>query len=242
MHKQFPMASLSLALALALTAAAVSATSGAVNDAISPPALSGGRPNVGAQVVDDATLAAGPTMEGEVTVQSGALPMAPEGRAPSASEVKQLSVPSVSFRSVATKEPCLRQSVNKDYCGPEANRAVSTAIPDFLFGPFRGVCANHDFCYFAGGQEIVRQMEQKYRMSMISATRNQKDEFKKQMKSIRASCDKQFRDAVFSACKRVPAARRLNCAEAAAAYWGAVRIGAGKAFERAVDVSFTCRM
>ncbi len=136
---------------------------------------------------------------------------------------------------------CIRQSMmNHDYCGPEGSK-LARLVPEKVIGNFKGACAAHDACYAFGGENIVRKMEGKYQKSMTSATKAEMDEFKKQISAIKKSCDRTFLSDLSASCKTVAIMLKAKCIEASVAYYSAVSLFAGKAFERAVAGAFTCR-
>lgn len=132
---------------------------------------------------------------------------------------------------------CIRQSKpNHDYCGPEASK-LARLVPDFALGNFRNACARHDACYQFGGEAIVRKMESRYRMSMISATSEQKREFRSDMRNLQKKCDRDFRSNLLEACRRFD----INCRHNAQSYYTAVRALGSKWFSKATDNAFSCR-
>jgi hypothetical protein len=133
---------------------------------------------------------------------------------------------------------CIRQSMsNHDYCGPEG-RSISGLIPDSALGNFKGACARHDQCYSFGASNVVREMEKKYRMSMLSADKEKKKEFKNRMNEVRRACDESFRGNLESSCD----VGNKNCRKAANIYYSSVSKLGHKWFEKAVDGAFTCRL
>ena len=144
------------------------------------------------------------------------------------------------FCSSTSNAGCIRQSLaNSDYCGAAGTRSAS--VPDVLIGDFRGACSNHDACYGFGGETIVSQMENKFQKSMIGASREEKAAFASEMKRLRAECDRSLLSDLLAACSRVNVFTRGECKKIATYYFGAVRLGARPAFDRAVSEAFTCR-
>ena len=115
------------------------------------------------------------------------------------------------FYSFSTEASCLRQSRNKDYCGPENNQKLARLIPDKLFGPFRSACSRHDYCYYDGANKVIRKMERHYRMSLNSVNKKMKKEFKREINRLRKNCDKQLSNNLGQACTRVNFARKNTC-------------------------------
>lgn len=142
--------------------------------------------------------------------------------------------------STPAQAGCIRQSLaNSDYCGAAGTR--SSAVPDRLIGDFRGACAGHDACYGFGAEEIVVQMENRLKKSMIGASREERSVFSSEAKSLKAQCDKKFLGDLLAACKRANLFARNECRKISLAYFGAVSAVGNKAFDRAVSEAFTCR-
>ncbi len=137
---------------------------------------------------------------------------------------------------------CIRQTMmNQDYCGPQASR-LRHLVPERPIGNFRAACAAHDQCYASGGEQIVRLMEGRYRMSLLRVTAEQRREFRTEMRGMKASCDIAFREDMGAACRSVSFGRaRLACTTAANMYLLGVAAGANRAFDRAVEAALTCR-
>ena len=136
---------------------------------------------------------------------------------------------------------CIRQTMmNQDYCGSEASR-LSRLAPERPIGNFRAACAAHDQCYASGGEKVVRLMEDRYRMSLLRVTPAQRNEFKTEMRGMKADCDIRFREDMGAACDRVPLGTRTACRTAANIYLLAVAAGATRAFNQAVDSALDCR-
>jgi hypothetical protein len=150
-----------------------------------------------------------------------------------------LSISSIS--AVYAQSNCIRQSLaNHDYCGAEGKKIIGN-VPDRMIGNFKGACAGHDACYSLGAENVVRAMENRYQMSMLSASSQQKAEFKQEMRTVKRSCDRAFLSDMQRACGRVNLLDRPKCSAAAMAYYAGVSLAAGKAFESALDTAFTCR-
>ncbi len=146
-----------------------------------------------------------------------------------------------SIGAVNAQSTCIRQSLAKhDYCGAEGSKIVGN-VPDRMIGNFKGACAGHDACYSLGAENVVQAMENRYQMSMLSASPQQKTEFKREMRTVKRSCDKAFLSDMQRACSRVSLADRPKCNAAAATYYAGVSFLAGSAFEKALDTAFTCR-
>jgi hypothetical protein len=152
----------------------------------------------------------------------------------------------VSFNLTASdrafaQSSCIRETMaNQRYCGSEAVK-LSRLVPDRPIGNFRAACAAHDHCYASSGEQTVRLMEGRYRMSLLRVTPEQRREFKTEMQGMKASCDINFREDMGEACRSVPFGTRTACNTAANIYLLAVAAGANRAFNQAVDAAFTCR-
>lgn len=146
-----------------------------------------------------------------------------------------------SISAVHAQSTCIRQSLAKhDYCGAEGKKIIGN-VPDKLIGNFKGACAGHDACYSLGAENVVRAMENRYQQSMLSASKQQKAEFKAEMRSVKRSCDRAFLSDMQRACNRVSLTDRTKCNAAAATYYAGVSALATNAFESALDTAFTCR-
>ena len=152
----------------------------------------------------------------------------------------------VSFNLAASERAfaqsgCIRQTMaNQRYCGSEAVK-LSRIVPDRPIGNFRAACAAHDHCYASGGEQVVRLMEGRYRMSLLRVTPEQRREFTTEMRGMKASCDIEFREDMGAACRDVIFGARTACKTAANIYLLAVAAGANRAFNQAVDSALTCR-
>jgi hypothetical protein len=142
----------------------------------------------------------------------------------------------------AANAQCIRQSLmNHDYCGAEAGK-IKSYIPERPFGDFKGACAGHDACYQFGAESIVGMMEQRYRQTMLSATRAQKQEFRGEIDRIKSRCDRNFLSDMNRSCSRLASPVKDKCTQAASIYMIAVQSRLGKnAFLGAIDQAFTCR-
>ena len=110
-----------------------------------------------------------------------------------------------------------------------------------MFGDFKGACVGHDACYSLGAERVVGLLEDRYQQSMLSATREQKAEFRAEMSRVKRSCDRSFLKDLRSACGRVNVLERPRCEIASVAYYAGVNRLAGAAFDQAIDTAFTCR-
>ncbi|MCB1366871.1 MAG: hypothetical protein KDK00_03825 [Rhodobacteraceae bacterium] len=147
---------------------------------------------------------------------------------------------------VGADEACIRQSlINHDYCGPEGrktlNRVGSFLVADNIFGPFKGACAAHDYCYQKGGEKIARAMEQKYRISMYQVSDAQFAEFEFEIDYLKSRCDWEFYMRLFKVCVKVPPGQILGCEAWAAAYYAGVTAFAGSAFRSSIESGFICK-
>jgi hypothetical protein len=159
-----------------------------------------------------------------------------------ASIVAVISFNVAASERASAQSGCIRQTMaNQRYCGSEAV-PLSRIVPDRPIGDFRAACATHDRCYASGGEQIVRLMEGRYRMSLLRVTPEQRREFRTEMQGMKAGCDITFREDMGAACRNVPSGRtRTACQTAANIYLLGVAAGASRAFNQAVDSSFTCR-
>jgi len=135
----------------------------------------------------------------------------------------------------ASAAQSFRRPQVRDYCGPENNRGVSSAIPDELFGPFRGSCQRHDVCYYDGAKEIVSRMESKYSMSLFRADNSMKFEFGNQISGLKLACDAQFLLSLSQSCARVNLLKLYSCQAASVAYFSVVILFAKSVFRNAID-------
>ena len=158
-----------------------------------------------------------------------------------ASILAVVSFNTAALERVSAQSGCIRQTMmNQDYCGPQASR-LRHLVPERPIGDFRAACAAHDQCYASGGEQIVRLMEGRYRMSLLRVTAAQRNEFRTEMRGMKAGCDIDFRRNMGAACHRVPITNRLQCHTAANVYLIAVAAVADRAFNQAVDAALTCR-
>lgn len=72
---------------------------------------------------------------------------------------------------------------------------------------------------------------------MISATSEQKREFRSDMKKLQKKCDQDFLSNMRAACKKYD----MNCRQNARKYYTAVRALGSKWFSKATDNAFSCR-
>jgi hypothetical protein len=147
----------------------------------------------------------------------------------------------VALQPASAQSGCIRQTMmTQDYCGPQASR-LRHLVPERPIGDFRAACAAHDQCYASGGERIVRLMEDRYRMSLLRVTPDQRREFRTEMRGMKAGCDIDFRRDMGAACRQVPLTGRLQCQTAANIYLIAVATLADRAFNQAIDAALTCR-
>jgi hypothetical protein len=147
----------------------------------------------------------------------------------------------VGFDGAAAQSGCIRESMaNQIYCGSESKK-ISRHVPDKPLGNFRGACATHDQCYASGGVQVLRLMESRYHMSLLRPTPQQRNEVKADAKRIKASCDSNFRQNMYAACRDVPFVIRDKCDGFAELYYVGVVKLAGDAFDQAIDYAFSCR-
>lgn len=160
----------------------------------------------------------------------------------------------IMISSIPANANCIRQSFLKhDYCGPEGKKLRTFLVADKLLGPFRQSCYRHDVCYGLGAEDIVKKMEKRYRMSMVSMSSKQKREFEKEMGRVKKDCDNKFLKNLQKSCsKRYSINRaertslavkraRARCYDMAELYHFAVRKIGKKAFLRSIESAFTCR-
>lgn len=116
------------------------------------------------------------------------------------------------------------------YCGPgkTANR-----VTDEFVGPFSNACRTHDFCYFAAGEQIAKEIEEGYLRT--------KSDIAKRRDESRRQCDSYFYESLMDACSQVPAVMRTSCKTNALQYFGWVKGVGWSAFRRSITKAQNCR-
>ena len=116
------------------------------------------------------------------------------------------------------------------YCGPggTARRAA-----DEFFGPFSNACRTHDFCYFAAGDQIAKEIGEGYLKSL--------SDLRKRQSRVKRQCDSRFSEDLSQACSQVSGSKKKKCKRAARAYAGLVIAAGGSAFKQSIARARNCR-
>lgn len=111
------------------------------------------------------------------------------------------------------------------YCG-----SARANVPDRFFGPFTNACRTHDWCYFAAGEQIAKEIDIGYLKSIR--------EISIRKRNTKKDCDSVFYSELSKACSQ---AKEAGCQAAAQTYFaGVAGLGWG-AFNRSIDHAMACR-
>lgn len=116
------------------------------------------------------------------------------------------------------------------YCGPGR---TATRIGDTFLGPFTNACRTHDWCYFSGGEQVVKEIEEGHLKS--------RSDKKNRRNGIRRDCDSLFKEELLQACSQVRGSMKRNCQSSAKAYYRAVRTTGWAAFKGSMNRAEDCR-
>ena len=116
------------------------------------------------------------------------------------------------------------------YCGPGR---TATVVGDNWRGPFMNACRTHDWCYFAGGEQIAKEIDVGY-LKTYDDVNNRRSETKRQ-------CDSYFYEELTQVCSQVQFTMKESCQNGARNYHAAaVRLG-GMAFDQSIEKAKACR-
>ena len=113
------------------------------------------------------------------------------------------------------------------YCGAGSTTRL---IPDRLFGPFTAACRTHDWCYFAAGEQIAKELEEGYLKTQSDINRRKA--------TSKQQCDSYFHSELSEACSQT---RNPVCGAAADEYANAVSALGFLAFKRSIQNAQACQ-
>lgn len=141
-----------------------------------------------------------------------------------------IAAPLASISGEAEAGKCKFDWSKGAYCGPggTARRAA-----DEFFGPFSNACRTHDFCYFAAGEQIAKEIGEGYLKS--------RSDLRQRQSRVKRQCDSRFSEDLSQACSQVSGSKKKKCKRAARAYAGLVIAAGGSAFKQSIARARNCR-